>query len=64
MAMQHFGLFSPDKLVFRLVEHPHPNMRRFALDLVTKHLPPGTDPLARLKEFCRARCSSCGHSAK
>ena len=41
-------------LIDRLVEHPHPNMRRFALDLVTQHLPPDTDALARLKEFCRA----------
>jgi hypothetical protein len=54
IAQQHFGTFTPDKLVFRLVEHPHPNMRRFALDLVTQHLPQGTDALARLKEFCRA----------
>jgi hypothetical protein len=53
IAQQHFGTFTPDKLVFRLVEHPHQNMRRFALDLVTKHLPAGTDPLVRLKEFCR-----------
>ncbi len=54
LAKQNFDIYSPEKLVERLVEHPHQNMRRFALELVTKHLPPGTDPLARLKAFCRA----------
>lgn len=54
LATQHFGIFAPDKLVYRLMEHPHPHLRRFALDLVTKHLPAGTDPLVRLQAFCRS----------
>src|SRR5262249_9938998 len=39
---------------FRLVEHPHPNMRRFALELVVGHLPAGPEALARLEPFFRA----------
>jgi hypothetical protein len=42
-----------DELVFRLVQHPHPNMRRFAMELVVQHLPEGAEPLGRLEQFFR-----------
>ena len=51
---QLFGELPVEELVFRLVQHPHPGMRRFALELVVHHLPAGDGPLLRLKEFCRA----------
>ncbi|MCI0458037.1 MAG: hypothetical protein L0Z62_13820 [Gemmataceae bacterium] len=54
MAQRHLGELPVAELVFRLVQHPHPGMRRFALELVVHHLPPGDEPLAKLKEFCRA----------
>ncbi len=43
-----------DELVYRLVQHPHPNMRRFALEMALRHLPEGANPLARLEHFFRA----------
>ena len=42
-----------DELIFRLVQHPHPNMRQFALELVLKHLPEGAEALARMERFFR-----------
>ena len=44
----------PRVLVARLVEHPHPNMRRFALDLAVEHLPDGAEALAGIEWFLRA----------
>src|SRR5262249_25142347 len=54
LALRHFGELPTEELVYRLVQHPHPGMRRFALELVVHHLPAGDGPLAKLKEFCRA----------
>jgi hypothetical protein len=54
LALKHFGDLPAEELVYRLVQHPHPGMRRFALELVVHHLPAGEGPLAKLKEFCRA----------
>lgn len=54
LAQQHLTELPVAELVFRLVQHPHPGMRRYALELVVQHLPPGDEPLTRLKEFCRA----------
>jgi hypothetical protein len=54
LTQQHFGELPVEELVFRLVQHPHPGMRRFALELVVHHLPAGDGPLMKLKEFCRA----------
>jgi len=54
LVKRHFGVLDPRVLVRRLVEHPHPNMRRFALDLVVEYLPDGADPLAHLGLFFRA----------
>ena len=41
------------KVLRRLAEHPHANMRRYALDLATKHLQPGFVSLAGLESFFR-----------
>jgi hypothetical protein len=45
---------SPRVLVARLAEHPHPNMRRFALDMVVQYLPDGAEALAGIEWFLRA----------
>jgi hypothetical protein len=54
LTRQHFHALPGEELVNRLTQHPHPNMRRFALELVQEHLPGGDKPLAALKGFCRA----------
>ncbi len=54
LAVKHLGVLPVEELVYRLVQHPHPGMRRFALELVVNHLPAGDGPLAKLKDFCRA----------
>ncbi|QDV38455.1 HEAT repeat domain-containing protein [Tautonia plasticadhaerens] len=54
LVLRHVDRFDPVELVPRLVEHPHPNMRRFALDLVIDHLPDGAEALDRLSWFFRA----------
>jgi hypothetical protein len=54
LARRHMAELDPRVLMARLVEHPHPNMRRFALDLVAEHLPDGPAALARLEPFFRA----------
>lgn len=43
-----------DELVFRLVQHPHSNMRQFALDLAVQYLPENSQSLAQLRTFCRS----------
>jgi hypothetical protein len=54
LVLQHFDRFDPVQLASRLVEHPHPNMRRFALELMIDHLPDGAEALDRLSWFFRA----------
>jgi hypothetical protein len=54
LVQKHFAELDAKDLVFRLVQHPHPNMRRFALDLAVNHLPDGAGPLANLTGFFRA----------
>ncbi|HYT91417.1 MAG TPA: hypothetical protein VEL76_22075, partial [Gemmataceae bacterium] len=54
LAAKHLADLPVAELVYRLVQHPGAGMRRFALELVVNHLPPGDGPLSRLKEFCRA----------
>jgi hypothetical protein len=53
LVLRHFAELPAAELVARLVQHPHPNMRRFALDLVVEHLPPGAAALAGLESFFR-----------
>jgi hypothetical protein len=54
LVLQHFATLDPNELLIRLAQHPHANMRRFALDLVEQHLKPGFVQLARLESFFRA----------
>ena len=42
------------ELTKKLVEHPHRNMRRYALELVRAHLRPGFVPLASVEELFRS----------
>ncbi|MBY0522112.1 MAG: HEAT repeat domain-containing protein [Gemmataceae bacterium] len=53
LALAHFPELQGDELTRRVTQHPHPNMRRFALDLVEKHLPAGAEALEPLARFCR-----------
>lgn len=50
----HFAKLDPEDVVYRSAQHPHPNMRPFALDLVVKHLPDGASPLGQLRNFFRS----------
>jgi len=54
LARRNLASVHAADLADRLTQHPHPNMRRFALELVEKHLPPGHEPLAKLRRFFRA----------
>ena len=54
LVIAHLPQLDPQELLFRLAQHPGRNVRRFALDLVEKHLKEGFVPLARLELFFRA----------
>jgi hypothetical protein len=54
LVKRHFAELNPRVLAARMVEHPHPNMRRFALDLVVEHLPDRAEALAGVEWFLRA----------
>lgn len=54
LARKHLQELPADELVNRLMEHPHPNMRPFALDLAEKYLPESGALLEKVKPFCRA----------
>jgi hypothetical protein len=41
-------------LLERLIQHPHTNVRKFALEIVVKHLPDDAESLAQAVPFCRA----------
>ena len=45
---------SIEDVLGRLVQHPHPNMRSFALDLAVHHLRRGAAELRRIEPLCRA----------
>jgi hypothetical protein len=50
----HFAELPMAELAGRLVQHPDPRQRGFALELVMQHLPPGPEALAQLRSFCRS----------
>jgi hypothetical protein len=54
LVRQYFPRLPVAELIGRITEHPHPNVRRFALELVVGHLPPGAEPLSRLSQFFRS----------
>src|SRR5262249_21398686 len=39
LVRKHFASLPAAELIFRLVEHPHPALRRFTLELILGHLP-------------------------
>jgi hypothetical protein len=53
LVRQHFAVLPADELIFRLTQHPHPALRRFTIDLVMGHLPPGAEALEKVIDFCR-----------
>lgn len=50
----HFEQFDSAELAYRMVQHPHRNMRQFAFELVQTHLPDGVDALTKVENFFRA----------
>jgi hypothetical protein len=53
LARERLGKLPAQELIFRLVQHPQPNLRRFALELAIDHLGPGALPLQKLEAFFR-----------
>jgi len=53
LSLRHLGELEPNELLFRLSQHPHRNVQRFALDLVETHLKDGFVALAKLEHFFR-----------
>ncbi|MBI5513231.1 MAG: hypothetical protein HY909_05645 [Deltaproteobacteria bacterium] len=53
LILRHFEHLEPAEVVKRLSQHPHPTMRRFAVDLVVAHLRPGFVALASVETFLR-----------
>lgn len=54
LALNHLDQLPSGDLVLRLVQHPDPALRRFALELAIQHLPAGVHSLVQLKGFCRS----------
>jgi hypothetical protein len=54
LARREFGRLDPGELVDRLIEHPHVNVRGFAVELVVGYLADGAEALAKVERFCRA----------
>ncbi len=53
LVLKHLATLDANELLQRLAQHPHRNVRRFALDLVETHLKPGFVALAKLELFFR-----------
>jgi hypothetical protein len=54
LVREHGAAFDGAELAVRLAQHPHPNMRRFALECLERFLPDGAESLERLEMFFRA----------
>jgi hypothetical protein len=54
ILQQHFDKVDMQEVLFRLAEHPHPNMRTFTLKLLMEYLPVGVASLDRVNLFFRA----------
>src|SRR5690606_27060715 len=54
LILRSFDELDAQEVLFKLVEHPARDMRRFALGLVEQHLKPGFVPLARIEGFAKA----------
>jgi len=53
LVEQRGPALDPATLAWRLAEHPHANMRKFAMELVERHIPDGAESLERLEQFFR-----------
>lgn len=53
LVTRHFAELDPQDLIKRLSQHPHRNVRRWAVELTVKHLKDGYVPLAGLEELFR-----------
>ena len=53
LTARYFSELEPMQLLQRLVQHPHPNMQQFVIELIVEHLPPGADGLRLIIPFCR-----------
>jgi len=53
LVRRHFDELQVHELIYRLAEHPHQNMRRFALELVVLHLKEGFIALSRVEPLFR-----------
>lgn len=51
LVLRHFRELEPRVVMERLAEHPHPGMRRFALEMIEDHLPQGAAALAAVSRF-------------
>jgi hypothetical protein len=54
LIVKHLDVLDSHELIGRLGQHPHPNMRRFAVELTVRHLKPGFVRLARLEQMFRS----------
>lgn len=54
LILRSFDELDAQEVLFKLVEHPARDMRRFAIGLVEEHLEPGFVPLARIEGFVKA----------
>src|SRR5690606_23127105 len=54
LILRSFDELDVQEVLFKLVEHPARDMRRFAIGLVEEHLEPGFVPLARIEGFVKA----------
>ncbi|MFL5339900.1 MAG: hypothetical protein ACJ8F7_07105, partial [Gemmataceae bacterium] len=54
LILRHLDELPILDLLDRLIQHPHANVRHFALDLVVKHLPEEPEALEQALPFCRA----------
>jgi hypothetical protein len=54
LVQKHFASLPTGEVLRRLLEHPHPRLRPFTLDLVLNHLPDGAEALAQVQDFCRS----------
>ncbi len=53
LVLQHLAALDSNELLQRLAQHPHRNVRKFALELVEANLKPGFVALAKLELFFR-----------
>src|SRR5262249_35549512 len=53
LAQKRLDKLDISDLIDRIIQHPHPNVRKFALQLIEHLLPPGAEALEKLRGFCK-----------